>query len=126
MHSKMMVAALLLVVPAAASAQSMNAEQFHRRATALQQKGLMALFSGSEIKALTAEAQAAGAHARDLRAAAMKAGRPPRFCPPKGPVTMGDKEFMTRLSAIPAADRARIDMTEAMTRILAVKYPCRA
>jgi hypothetical protein len=116
--------AALLLFASAASAQSMNAEQFHQRATALRGKGFMALFSGSEIKALTAEAQAAGKRAADNRKAAVAAGQRPRFCPPKGPVSMGDSEFMTRLSAIPAADRARIDMTEAMTRILAVKYPC--
>lgn len=118
-------AALVLLVPAAASAQSMNSEQFHQRATALRGKGLMALFSGSEIKLLTHEAQAAAARAAETRRAAVKDGQAPRFCPPKGPVSMDDKEFMARLSAIPAADRARIDMTEATTRILAAKYPCR-
>ena len=117
--------AVALLVPAAASAQSMNAEQFHQRATALQNKGVMAIFSSSEIKALTREAQAAGGRAAENRRAAAKSGQTPRFCPPKGPVSMGDKEFITRLSAVPAADRARIDMTEAMTRILAAKYPCR-
>jgi hypothetical protein len=118
-------AAVLLILPAAASAQSMNAEQFHSRAAALQKKGVMALFSGGEIKALTAEAQAAGKRAAETRRAAIKAGQAPRFCPPQESVSMGDKEFMNRLSAIPADDRAKIDMTEAMTRILAVKYPCR-
>lgn len=86
----------------------------------------MALFSGGEIKALTREAQAAGKKAAETRKASMKAGQAPRFCAPEGPVSMDDKEFMTRLSAIPAADRSKIDMTEAMTRILASKYPCRA
>lgn len=118
--------ALLLIVPAAASAQSMNAEQFHSRAAALQKEGVMALFSRGEIKALTSEAQAAGKKSGDLRKAAVKAGQPPRFCPPGGQISMDDKEFMTRLSAIPAAERQKIDMTEAMTRILAVKYPCRS
>ena len=37
---------------------------------------------------------------------------------------MGSDEFMTRLAAIPHAERARIDMTEATIRILAGKYPC--
>lgn len=114
----------LLVVPAAASAQSMNAEQFHQRATALQQKGVMALFSGGEIKALTAEAQAAGKQAGENRRAAVKNGQRPRYCPPSGAVSIGDKEFMTRLSAIPAGERSKIDMTEATTRILAAKFPC--
>ena len=116
----------LLLVGAEASAQSMNAEQFHRRGTALQKKGVMALFSMGEIKALTKEAQAAGKVARDTRRADLAAGRAPRFCPPKGEVSIDDKEFMTRLSAIPAADRARIDLTEAMMRILAAKFPCKA
>lgn len=119
-------AALLLIVPAAASAQSMNAEQFHSRAAALQKKGAMALFSGGEIKTLTAEAKAAGKRSGELRKAALRAGQAPRFCPPQQPISMGDKEFMSRLSAIPAEERARIDMTEAMTRILAVKYPCKS
>jgi hypothetical protein len=37
---------------------------------------------------------------------------------------MDSREFLQRLGAIPAAERARIDMTEATTRILAGKYPC--
>ena len=118
-------AALLLAVPAAASAQTMNAERFHQRATALKKKGALALFSMGEIKRLTAEGQAAGTRAAAMRRAAIAAGRQPRFCPPPGPARMDDSEFMTRLSAIPAAERARIDMTEAVVRIMAVKYPCR-
>jgi hypothetical protein len=118
------LAAFLLLVPATASAQTMNAQQFHSRATALRAKGFVAIFSGGEIKALTAEAQAAGKRAAETRRAAIKAGQAPRFCPPQGSVSMDDKEFMARLSAIPAAERSRIDMTEAMTRMLAAKYPC--
>lgn len=126
MNLKCLAAASLLIVPMAASAQSMNAQSFYDRATALQKKGMMALFSGGEIKALTREAQAAGKKAGETRKASVKAGQAPRFCPPEGPMTMDDKEFMSRLSAVPAADRSRIDMTEAMTRILASKYPCKA
>ena len=117
-------AALSLIVSTGASAQSMNAEQFHSRAAALQKKGVLALFSGGEIKALTAEAKAAGRRAGEIRKAAVKASQAPRYCPP-ATVTMSDKEFMASLSAIPAEERARIDMTEAMTRILASKYPCK-
>jgi len=119
------LAVVLALVPVAASAQSMNAEQFYKRATALQKKGMLALFSSGEIKALTNEAQAAGVQAAEARRQAIKAGQPPRFCPPPGPATMKDKEFMARLGALPAEDRARIDMTEAMQRILAIKFPCR-
>ena len=109
-----------------ANAQTMNAEQFHQRATALKKKGAMAIFSGGEIKALTNEGKAAAAKARELRLAAVKAGQKPRFCPPEGKHTLGSDEFMTRLEAIPAAERAKIDMTEAMTRILIQKFPCPA
>jgi hypothetical protein len=120
-----LVAAAVMFVPTVVAAQSMNAEQFNRRATSLQRKGMLAVFSGGEIKALTGEAQAASKRAVDNRRAAIAAGQAPRFCPPKGPFSMNDKELMASLSAIPTADRARIDMTEAMTRIFASKFPCR-
>ena len=112
-----------LIIPAAAAAQSMNAETFHRKATALKAKGPLALFSG-DLKLLTNEAKGAGQRNRELRLAAGKAGHKPRYCPPEGPQAMGNSEFMARLGAIPAADRARIDMTEAMARVLAAKFPC--
>ena len=37
--------ALLVLAPTVASAQSMNAEQFHKRATAVQNKGVLAVLS---------------------------------------------------------------------------------
>ena len=118
-------APLLLLVPAPVAAQSMNAEAFYQRAAALQKKGVMALFS-SDLKVLTKEGQAAGAKAREQRLAAIRAGQKPRYCPPEGSVKIDSREFFNRLSAIPASDRQRIDMTEATTRILAGKFPCRA
>ena len=123
---KLLVAAIVVSVPQAASAQMMNAQSFYQRATALEKKGIAAIFSGGEIKALMAEGQAAGANAKKQRQATLAAGGKPRFCPPSGPVKIDSDEFMKRLGAIPAADRSRIDMTEATTRILAAKYPCAA
>ncbi len=123
--NKLVLLLLLAAVPlTGAAAQSMNAEAFHRRAMALKKKGPLALLSRGEIKVLMIEAQAAGMKAREQRLAAVKAGRKPRYCPPQVAAKMGSDEFMTRLSAIPAPERARIDMTEAMARILAQKYPC--
>lgn len=116
---------LLLVLPAAASAQSMNAETFNQRAIALQKKGPMALFSRGEIKALMAEGQAAATKSRENRLAAARSGQKARYCPPAGKGSMGSDGFMKGLAAIPAAERAKIDMTEATTRILARKFPCR-
>ena len=86
---------------------------------------MLALFSG-DLKALMKEGKAAGAKARQQRLAAVAAGQKPRFCPPDQPVSITSNEFMSRLSAIPQAERSRIDMTEATIRILAVKFPCRA
>ena len=118
------LALVTLVVPAMASAQVMNADRFYQRATALNNKGMMAVFSGGEIKALTSEVQAASKAASESRRAALKAGQKPRFCPPEGPQKLNSKELMTRLSAIPTEERARIDMTEAMNRVFATKFPC--
>ena len=118
-------AAPLLLLSAAAPAESMNAEQFYQRATALQHKGIIAVFSAGAIKALTAEAQAAGKRSAEMHHTAVKAGKTPRFCPTGGSVKMNDKELMARLAAIPATERSRIDMTEAMNRIFAAKFPCR-
>jgi hypothetical protein len=115
----------LATAMAPAAAQTMNAELFHQRASKLQAKGAMAIFSGGEIKALMREGQASGkASAARLRAD-KAAGRPLRFCPPSGPAKMKSDEFMKRLSAIPQAERRRIDMTEATTRIMAAKFPCK-
>ena len=125
MRFSIIIAAALVATPFAASAQTMRAEAFHQRATALKKKGPLALFSRGEIKALMTEGQAAATKAREQRLSAVKAGKPPRYCPPEGPQSLTSTEFMTRLGTIPAAERARIDMTEATTRILAGKFPCR-
>ena len=108
----------LLLVPAAAAAQSMNAEDFYQRATALQKKGVLAMFSAGEIKTLMAEGKAAGAKAREQRLAMVAAGQKPRYCPPAGEVTIDSSEFMTRLSTIPATDRRRLGLEP---RVIAVE-----
>jgi hypothetical protein len=126
MTLKILLALSLAATPALAMAQTMNAEKFHQRAQALKKKGPMALFSRGEINALAKEGQAAGLKAREQRLAAIKAGTKPRYCPPEGKNSMNSDEYMARLAALPAADRARIDMTEATIRILAAKYPCKS
>ena len=122
-----MIAATVLGIAVAtpAMAQSMNADVFYKRAKSLKKKGALALFSRGEIKNLMKEVQAAAGSARERRLAALKAGQPPRYCPTEAKGSMGSGELMDRLAAIPPAERARIDMTEAMTRILAAKFPCR-
>lgn len=116
---------LLLWVPAAASAQSMNAETFYKKAAALQAKGPMAMFS-KDLKLVMNEGKAAAGKARETRLAALKAGQKPRYCPPERNKGMNSDEYIKGIAAIPATDRARIDMTEATTRVLARKFPCPA
>lgn len=119
----MMFVAAAVLMPTAASAQSMNAETFLQRANKLMAKGPMALFSRKEIKTLMKEGQASGQAATARNKADKAAGRPTRFCAPPG-VKMNSDEYMKRLGAIPKAERAKIDMTEATTRIMAAKFPC--
>jgi hypothetical protein len=126
MLKRVFLGALMLAVPALANAQTMNAEQFHQTATALQKKGAMAVFSMGKVKALMAEGKAAADKARQARVAAIASGKKPRYCPPDGPQAMPSSEFMVRLSAIPASERVHIDMTEAMNRILERKFPCKS
>lgn len=125
MRLALTAAVAALLVPTAASAQSMNAESFLQRANKLKAKGPMALFSRGEIKVLMNEGQASGQAAAARNKADKAAGRPTRFCAPSGPQRMNSDEYMTRLAAIPRATRQRIDMTEATTRIMAAKFPCR-
>ena len=119
------LALCLLAATSPAVAQQMNAEVFHQRASKLKGKGALAIFSGGEIKALMREGQAAGKASSARYKAAKDAGRPRPFCPPEGRQSMGSNEFMARLAAIPPAERRKIDMTEATTRIMAAKFPCR-
>jgi hypothetical protein len=83
---KLVLGLVLAALPvSAATAQSMNAEVFHKRANALAKKGPFALFSRGEIRALMTEGQAANAKVREQRQAALKAGKAPAYCPPATP-----------------------------------------
>lgn len=115
---------LALIASGAAQAQSMNAERFHQRAATLKAKGPAALFAMGEVRSLMKEGKAAGDLVNARRLAAIKAGARPAYCPPDGPRSMTSDEFLRRLSAIPQARRSQIDMAEALTIILAEKFPC--
>lgn len=118
-----MLAALAVSCSTAALAQTMNAEAFHLRAKKLMAKGPFAIFSKGEIGALMKEGQASGKAAAARNKALVAAGKPPRYCAP-AKAKMSSDEYMAGLGAIPQAERRRIDMTEATTRIMARKYPC--
>lgn len=125
MHVKFLLAATFALATSAASAQSMNADVFLQRANKLKAKGPLAIFSRDEIKVLMTEGKNATEAARQQRLGAVKAGKKPRYCPPEAKGSMDSDEFMNRLAAIPRGERQRINMTEAMNRILIAKFPCR-
>ena len=116
------VAASIIAAPAAA--QTMSAETFYQRAVKLQKKGPLALFSKSEINALMREGQAAG-KAAGAREKALRATGKRSFCGPEGKMRLSSDDLMGSLARMSAAERSRIDMTEAMHRTMAAKYPCR-
>jgi hypothetical protein len=122
-HARLLILVAAFGFPGAANAQSMNAQEFFKRAQALKAKGAMALLS-RDLKPMIREAKSAGMKARATRLAAVAAGRSPRYCPPKGSKRLGNEEFMRGMEAIPLAERMEIDLTEAITRMLVRKYPC--
>ena len=124
MISRALFAGLLLAVSMPSMAQNMNADEFYQRATKLKKKGAMAVFRMGEVKALMKEGQAAGKASSAKYRADKAAGKPLAYCPP-AEARMDSDEYMKLLSAIPAAERRKINMTEATTRIMTIKYPCR-
>ena len=74
---------------------------------------------------MKAEGTAAGKAIGADRIAAEKAGRPILYCSPQPRAQLGSFEFIDGLEAIPAAERARMTLKDAMIRVLQKKYPCR-
>jgi hypothetical protein len=118
---------LLLALSSSAAAFSAppgSADNFLRRAERLKSMGPFALFD-SDYGRLKGEATAVGRSIGDDRIAAEKAGRPILYCSPKPRAQLGSFEFIDGLEAIPAAERARMSLKDAMIRVLQRKYPCR-
>jgi len=114
----------LSVSTAAFSAAPGTAQNFLERANRLKAKGPLALFD-SDYGRLKSEATAVGKSIGDDRIAAERAGRPVLYCSPNARAQLGSYEFIDGLEAIPAAERYRMNLKEAMVRVLQKKYPCR-
>ena len=115
-----------LVAPASfAAAAVMNAEEFYQRAVKVKKRGPLALLSMKEVKLLVNEVKIAGARVKETRLAAERAGKKGRYCPPPDNKRMGHEEYVAGIGAIPQAERRKIDLIEATTRMLAAKFPCR-
>lgn len=120
---------LLLSVGLAFSMQALaappgTAQNFLDRANRLKAKGPLALFD-SDYGRLKAEATAVGRSIGNDRIAAERAGRPILYCSPTARAKLGSYEFIDGLAAIPAGERARMSLKDAMIRVLQKKYPCR-
>jgi len=115
---------MLLVAVPVSGAQAMKVDQFLAKADALQQKGMMAFFS-SDYKLLKAEVEAGAAALRQERLAAKAAGRPQAYCPGDAAPGLRSDEILKAFRTIPAAQRPRVEVKDALRALLARKYPCR-
>jgi hypothetical protein len=121
----LVISSMLIVPTAAVHAQAMPLPQFLAKATALEKKGAMALFSG-DLNLLKKEITGSAGQLRAERLAAQKAGRKPAYCPPEKGGGIGSKELLTHFRAIPAAQRERMQVRDGMRSFMARKFPCPA
>jgi len=120
---KLLLVALLVVVPVTAL-HAMTVAVFLQKAEALKARGMTAMFS-SDISLLKNEIKGAGAALRAERLAAQSAGRRPAYCPPERPAIQPN-ELLAHFRAIPAPQRARMEVRDALRGLLVRKYPCPA
>jgi hypothetical protein len=119
------IAAIVLASAASAlAAPPGSAQNFLDRANRLKAKGPLAFFD-ADYSRLKSEAYAAGNSLRDDRLAAQKAGKPILYCSPKARAQLGSMEFIDGLEAIPSTERPKLNLKQAMLRVLQKKYPCR-
>ena len=120
----MILLALFLSVSAhSRAAAAGSAQSFLDRAERLKAKGPLAFFD-SDYGRLKSEATLVGKSIGDDRIAAEKAGQPILYCSPLPRAELGSFEFIRGLEAIPAAERERMSLKDAMIRVLQKKYPC--
>ena len=122
---RFILGAAIAAVAVPANAAVMNAEEFYQRAIKVKKRGPLALLSMKEVKLLVNEVKVAGARVKETRLLAERAGKKGRYCPPPENKRMGHEEYVAGIGAIPEAERKRIDLIEATTRMLAAKFPCR-
>ena len=125
MQRTILAVALAGVCAPASAAMVINAEEFYQRAIKVKKRGPLALLSMKEVKLLVNEVKIAGAKVKETRLAAERAGKKGRYCPPPETKRMGHEEYVAGIGASPQAERKKIDLIEATTRMLAVKFPCR-
>jgi hypothetical protein len=123
MRSAILIGLILCVSAPALAAPPGSAQNFLDRANRLKSKGPLAFFD-SDYGRLKAEATAVGQSIGNDRIAAERAGKRALYCSPKPRAQLGSFEFIDGLEAIPPVERARMNLKDAMTRVLQKKYPC--
>lgn len=123
MRKTILLALVLSVSTHAPAAAVGSAQNFLDRAERLKAKGPLAFFDG-DYGRLKTEATLVGESIGDDRIAAEKAGKPILYCSPLPRAELGSFEFIHGLEAIPAAERERMSLKDAMIRVLQRKYPC--
>ena len=124
MRKTILLALILSLAAPVLGAAPGTAQNFLDRANRLKAKGPLALFDG-DYGRLKAEATAVGKSIGDDRRAAERAGKPILYCSPRARAKLGSFEFIDGLAAIPAVERQRMSLKDAMIRILQKKYPCK-
>ena len=117
---RLMPVVLLAVATPASAAMSVN--DFLTRASALEKKGVTALFT-QDYKLLRGEVKGAGEALRASEKAARAAGRKPVACLPENKVPVKSDELLAYFRAIPPARRG-ITVASAFTEMMSKKYPC--
>lgn len=119
---KFLIAAALVVLPVTA-AHAMTVAVFLQKAEALKKRGPLALLS-SDLGLLKTEVRTAAAALKAERETATRAGRSPAFCPPAN-VSLSAEDVLNHMRSIPAAQRSRMEVRDAMRLYMARRYPCR-
>jgi hypothetical protein len=107
------------------SACAMTVADFLGRAEALKARGMMAMFSGGEIKALKAEVQGAANTYRVDARKALARGDTSLGCPPaKGSAKLAADELLKSLRAIPVERQKSISVKTGFYELMKSRYPC--
>jgi hypothetical protein len=103
----------------------MPLNQFLEKASALEKKGVMAVFS-ADAKQLKNEMAGSAKEMKAERLRAQAQGKNPAYCPPAKQAGLNNVEIISHFRAIPPAQRNRMTTKDGFRSLLANKYPCPA
>ena len=115
--------ALTLAVPATAKDGDMPLPEFLEKASRLEARGPLALFS-SDLKLLEEEVKGGAARYRARLERDAAEGRRPDSCPPRG-MEISSDELLAHFRSIPAASRARMSVGDGFAHFIRSRHPCR-